>query len=68
MNEYLIKDGEGRLWEVETDAPSDVVTNAMKFLRSSGHRHMKDVHDLLETHGYKAESNILIVPSVDFEM
>lgn len=66
--ELLIKDGEGRLWNLTTDANRDIVSSAIKFLRELDNRRMVELINLLEGYGYFVEANLLREPSIDFEM
>jgi hypothetical protein len=62
-----IKDGEGRIWEVTTDANRDIVAQAIKFLKEIYNCRMCELANLLNGYGYEFECN-LIDQSVDFEM
>lgn len=66
--ELIIKDGEGRLWNVITDANRDIVGTAIKFLREMDNKRMVELINLLESYNYSVEANLLREPNVDFEM
>lgn len=65
--ELTIKDTEGRLWNVKTNATYDSISVGIKFLREIGNVHMSGLEKLLLSYGYEFQCSI-INQRVDIEM
>lgn len=68
MRKFIIKDKDNRMWEVKTDATSDAVKYAVKFLVEIECNTIPYLEKMLLTYGYEVQSEILQGMSIDFEM
>ena len=66
MNKYSIRDKDGRLWTLETDAKEEAVKTAIKFLDSVTFITIPKLENLLLEYGYAVASTIIPEPTEDF--
>ena len=70
MNETIelkIKDGEGRLWTIKTDATREIVYQAIKLLRELDNRRMCELENIITMYNFDFDGRI-VEQLVDFEM
>lgn len=66
MNKYNVRDKDGILWALETDAKEEAVKTAIKFLDSVTFITIPKLENLLLEYGYATGSNIIPEPTEDF--